>query len=173
MSNGSSACTRFAASTPPTDSIATVLPERSSNWGIRSANSWLVAIDEIPVIFVFMTPHLKSPIGTRCAARIVLVEQVWTLALVPSPIILLPLPHIQTNTMAFTQDGTLSFRTASPIPEAQFPHAHCGSRVRGLRPRQMNRPIASVRCSSKEPLPGELGQKFDHLPHERGNRPLR
>ncbi len=50
-SNGSPACTRLAASTPPTDSISTTQPERCSNAPTRSARTWRVAIDEMPVIF--------------------------------------------------------------------------------------------------------------------------
>ena len=49
-SNGSPACTRRAASTPPTDSITITCPERASYAFARSASTAFVAIDEMPLI---------------------------------------------------------------------------------------------------------------------------
>ena len=49
-SNGSPACTRFAASTPPTDSKATATPLRCSQARDNSASRVRVAIDEIPLM---------------------------------------------------------------------------------------------------------------------------
>src|SRR4051794_21568803 len=48
-SKASPAATRFAASTPPTDSTATACPERCCQACASSLSNWRVAMDEIPL----------------------------------------------------------------------------------------------------------------------------
>jgi hypothetical protein len=62
-SKASPALTRLAASTPPTDSMTTLWPVCRSNASTRSASTWRVAIDEIPVIL--MTPCLDECLDRR------------------------------------------------------------------------------------------------------------
>ena len=53
-SKASPACTRLAASTPPTDSISTAMPDTCSQASANSANTWRVAMEEIS--FSMRTP---------------------------------------------------------------------------------------------------------------------
>src|SRR4029079_18245717 len=62
-SNASPAATRFAASTPPTDSIATPHPVRTSKARASSASTALVAIDEIPVTVTPGPPSTRRATG--------------------------------------------------------------------------------------------------------------
>lgn len=54
-SKASPACTRLAASTPPTDSMATRVPERRWNASTSSASTKRVAMEEMPLMSVVMS----------------------------------------------------------------------------------------------------------------------
>src|SRR3954464_9727441 len=59
-SNGSPALTRFAASTPPTDSTLTARPDCDSNRAANAPSTCLVAIDETTWIDTLTEPALAT-----------------------------------------------------------------------------------------------------------------